>query len=148
VPAGGATGPGEPGSWGGHAVFVPAYDARGLICITWGALKRMTWEFWAAYCDEAYALLSPDWQMPNTQAPGGIDWSALVADMAALGAGTGPAKSLALDDQQLWLLEAAVQSKLDGLDEDENAGLDTAALQKPWTDLLAVIGAPGRRGAA
>ncbi len=145
VPAGGPTGPGEPGSWGGHAVFVAAYDQRGLTCITWGALKRMTWEFWSTYCDEAYALLSPDWQASGNKAPGGADWSALVADMAALGAGAGPPKPLALTDAQLWLLEAAIQSKLDGLDEDSGAGLDTAALQKPWNDLLAVIGAPGKR---
>jgi hypothetical protein len=46
VPPGGAAGGGEPGSWGGHAVPVIAYDAGGLTCITWGALKRMTWAFW------------------------------------------------------------------------------------------------------
>ena len=44
-----------PGSWGGHAVPILAYDADGLTCITWGAKKRMTWNFFAQYCDEAYA---------------------------------------------------------------------------------------------
>jgi len=72
-----ASGPqGQPGSWGGHAVFVPDYDADGLTCITWGQLKRMTWGFWGTYCDEAHALLSPDWQPPA-----GFDMAALKADL-------------------------------------------------------------------
>jgi hypothetical protein len=36
VPPGGATGPGAPGSWGGHANPVVAYDQRGLTVVTWG----------------------------------------------------------------------------------------------------------------
>ena len=50
----------EPGSWGGHAVFVPAYNQTGPVCITWGQLKQMTWAFWLKYCDEAHTLLSQD----------------------------------------------------------------------------------------
>lgn len=74
------TGPnGKPGSWGGHCVFVPGYDATGLTCITWGAPKKMTWGFWGTYCDEAHALLSPDWQPPA-----GFDMAALQADLAAV----------------------------------------------------------------
>jgi hypothetical protein len=79
VPPGGAAGDGAPGSWGGHAVPVIAYDTGGLTCITWGALKRMTWAFWDAYCDEAYACLSKDWAA--AQAPSGFDWAALDADL-------------------------------------------------------------------
>lgn len=40
---------------------VVAYDSRSLTVVTWGALQTMTWGFWAAYCDEAYAILSPDY---------------------------------------------------------------------------------------
>jgi len=79
VPAGGTSGDGAPGSWGGHAVPAIAYDAGGLTCITWGALKRMTWAFWDAYCDEAYACLSKDWAA--ARAPSGFDWAALDADL-------------------------------------------------------------------
>jgi len=39
VPPGGPTGDGKPGSWGGHAVPVVAYDARTLTVVTWGACK-------------------------------------------------------------------------------------------------------------
>jgi len=67
---------GKPGSWGGHCVVVPDYDPDGLTCITWGAPKRMTWNFWGTYCDEAHALLSPDWQPPV-----GFDLVSLQADL-------------------------------------------------------------------
>jgi hypothetical protein len=80
VPPGGATGQGAPGSWGGHAVPVVAYDPRGLTVVTWGALKRMTWSFWSAYCDEAYALLSDDF-LTADKTPGGIDLAALQQDL-------------------------------------------------------------------
>jgi len=73
-----ASGPnGKPGSWGGHCVFVPDYDADTLTCITWGQLKKMTWAFWGTYCDEAHALLSTDWKPPA-----GFDMAALQADLA------------------------------------------------------------------
>jgi len=81
VPPGGPVGQGAPGSWGGHAVPVVAYDPRGLTVVTWGALKRMTWGFWQAYCDEAYALLSDDF-LSADKTPGGIDLAALQSDLA------------------------------------------------------------------
>ena len=83
LPPGGATGKGAPGSWGGHAVPIVAYDARGLTCITWGELIRMTWQFWNAYCDEAYGLLSPDW-IAAGKAPSGFDSQQLITDMGEL----------------------------------------------------------------
>ena len=74
-------GNGAPGSWGGHAVIIGAYDNNTLTCITWGAPKKMTWSFWDAYCDEAYALLSPDWATGQKAAPSGFDLAALQADL-------------------------------------------------------------------
>jgi hypothetical protein len=81
VPPGGPTGQGAPGSWGGHAVPVVAYDPQGLTVVTWGALKRMTWGFWSTYCDEAYALLSNDF-LKAGKAPDGLDLAALQQDLA------------------------------------------------------------------
>lgn len=66
---------GVAGSWGGHAVWVLGYDADGLTCVTWGQLKRMTWAFWLAYCDESHALVSNIW------APPGIVTEPLLADV-------------------------------------------------------------------
>lgn len=59
-------GHGRPGSWGGHAIPVCAYDEEFVYVITWGAIKKMTWQFYLAYCDEAYACLSTDWINDST----------------------------------------------------------------------------------
>jgi len=83
VPHGGAVGRGASGSWGGHCVPAVAYDARGLTCVTWGGLKRMTWGFFRTYVDEQYGILSPDWVSRGT-APSGFDIAALTADLKAL----------------------------------------------------------------
>jgi hypothetical protein len=85
VPPGGVSGTGAPGSWGGHAVPVVGYDAHGLTVVTWGALKRMTWGFWQAYCDEAYALLSPDWLDAGNSAANGFDLDQLEKDLVEVG---------------------------------------------------------------
>lgn len=74
----------EPGSWGGHSIILTDYDDDGLICITWGQRKRMTWRWFSAYCDEAYALLSPDWVTGDSPAPSGFDLKQLQSDLAVL----------------------------------------------------------------
>lgn len=80
-----ADGPdGEPGSWGGHCVFVPAYTPDHLLCITWGQIKAMTWAFWQKYCDESHALLLKDFINANDQTADGIDLDALQADLKAV----------------------------------------------------------------
>ena len=53
-------GPARPGSWGGHAVDVVAYDRHTLTVVTWGRLQEVTWAFWDRYVDEVYAILSVD----------------------------------------------------------------------------------------
>lgn len=78
-----SAGPGVVGGWGGHAVFVVAYDSRGLTCVTWGKLQRMSWNFWWAYCDEAYGLLSKDWAPANGNAPSGFNLAALQTDLVS-----------------------------------------------------------------
>lgn len=73
----------EPGSWGGHAVPIVGYGPGGVTCVTWGALKRITWRFWAAYASEAYGLLSRDFVIGNASAAA-VDWGQLEVDMADL----------------------------------------------------------------
>lgn len=75
------TGDAAAGSWGGHAVFVVKYNAIGPVVVTWGQLMQMTWAFWAAYCDEAYALLSPDFLEVNGLTPGGFDVATMLSDL-------------------------------------------------------------------
>ena len=84
VPPGGPTGDGLPGSWGGHAVPIVAYDTSSATVVTWGQLKKMTWEFYTTYCDEAYALLSQDWSQPGRLTPAGFDFVGLQADLQAV----------------------------------------------------------------
>ena len=84
VPPGGAIGDGKPGSWGGHAIPVMAYDSRGVTVVTWGALQIMTWSFWEAYCDEAYAILSTDYLTGKKTTPQGFNLTQLQADLADL----------------------------------------------------------------
>jgi hypothetical protein len=84
VPPGGPSGDGGAGSWGGHAVPILDYDPRGLTVVTWGALKRMSWSFWAAYGEEAYAILSEDF-LTDGKAGSGFDLATLQADLALLG---------------------------------------------------------------
>lgn len=64
------------GSWGGHAVNLVAFDTDGLTCVTWGALQRMTWDFFDYYCDECWCILASDWKGAL-----GIDFNALVTDL-------------------------------------------------------------------
>ena len=73
---------GDPGSWGGHCVFVPTYDPNGFTCITWGAPKKMTLAFWQEYVDESYALLSPNWVSQNS--PSGFALDQLQADLSLI----------------------------------------------------------------
>ncbi len=83
VPPGGLKGKGAPGSWGGHAVPVVAYDDMSLTVITWGEPLKMTWGFWDAYCEESYAIISNDF-LTGGKAPNGFDLSALQKDMKGL----------------------------------------------------------------
>jgi hypothetical protein len=73
----------RPGSWGGHCVFVPKYDANGFTCITWGQPKTMTLAFWKKYCDEAHTLLGQDW-LAAKGAPSGFDQAQLQANLAGI----------------------------------------------------------------
>jgi hypothetical protein len=68
----------KPGSWGGHAVYVAAYDEEGLTCITWGAPLKRTWDFFVSYCEQAWIVFSRnDWLNPDGIAPSGYDLNTL-----------------------------------------------------------------------
>jgi hypothetical protein len=85
VPPSGPVGDAAPNPNKGHCVPAVAYDPQNIWVVTWGALKSMSWQFYATYADEAFAVLSPDWI--NTQlktAPQGLNLKALEADLAAV----------------------------------------------------------------
>lgn len=78
VPGGGSDA--QNGSWGGHCVYVAAYDQNSLTCITWGQLKTMTVAFWQQYVDEAHALLDESW-LEGQSSPVGFNQAQLLADL-------------------------------------------------------------------
>ena len=48
-----------PNSWGGHCVYVGAYDADNYYGITWGARIRIARAFFEKYCDECWVHHAP-----------------------------------------------------------------------------------------
>lgn len=88
VALGGDQGDPTAGSWGGHDVCIVAYNATGPICITWGTFKQMTWDWFDAYCSQAFAMISEqDWINATTgTAPSGFDVAALQSDLAQVAA--------------------------------------------------------------
>jgi len=90
VPPGGAVGnDAAPNPQNGHCVPAVGYDQRQLYVVTWGALKTMSWQFYDAYADESFAVLSPDWinQKVGTS-PSGFNLAALQQDLQTVTAQT------------------------------------------------------------
>lgn len=71
----------QPGSWGGHSVPLVGYDEKGVWCVTWGELQKITWEGLFRYCDEAYAVIDPEWIALDGLTPSGFDLAKLHADL-------------------------------------------------------------------
>jgi hypothetical protein len=84
VPPAGATGPNAANTNNGHCIPAVAYDERNLYIVTWGKRKAMSWEFYDAYADEVYAVLSPDWLNGHKKSPPGFDMATLEKDLAAI----------------------------------------------------------------
>ena len=75
---------GQPGSWGGHCIMIPALSPITLTCVTWGMTLKMSHNFFKDYCDEAYVCLSQDWITKDNKSPSGFDVTTLQQDLAAL----------------------------------------------------------------
>jgi len=81
VPASGAAGDAKPNEKNGHCVCAVGYDAKNCYVVTWGRLKPLTWRFYNAYNDEAYAVLNRDWIEKDRKAPSGFDLRSLRRDL-------------------------------------------------------------------
>jgi hypothetical protein len=67
---------------GGH--YIPLVAKRtNLDCVTWGQLQALTLSFYDKYCDEAFAILSPE-MLKGGKSLEGFDLAQLQADLAAL----------------------------------------------------------------
>lgn len=61
---------------GGHAVPAVGYDSDYLYVVTWAKVQPVTWRWVAAYCEEAWAVL--------TSEDSRVDLATVQADLAAL----------------------------------------------------------------
>ena len=66
---------------GGHAVVLAGYDAVGARVISWGMYYTMTWEFFAHFVDEVYAIADTEWFTAKGTSPGGLTPAELEAQM-------------------------------------------------------------------
>lgn len=69
------------GSWGGHAIYLADYGQSFVMAPTWGAPKRISWNFIRQFLDELWAVVSEDWTNDAGRAPNGFDLPKLLADL-------------------------------------------------------------------
>ncbi|MGA7811202.1 hypothetical protein [Bradyrhizobium sp.] len=69
---------------GGHAVILAGYNDATARVISWGEYFSMTWNFFAKYVDEAYAIADPIWFKNGGKKPGGLTIAELKAQMHAI----------------------------------------------------------------
>jgi hypothetical protein len=69
---------------GGHAVVLAGYDANGARVISWGQYYTMTWQFFAQFVDEVYAIADAEWIAGKGTTPGGFTLDQLEIQMNAL----------------------------------------------------------------
>ncbi|HTU42104.1 MAG TPA: hypothetical protein VMF10_10355 [Candidatus Aquilonibacter sp.] len=83
LPPKGPVGDAAPNPQNGHCIPAVAYDQRNIYIVTWGQLKSMSWQFYAAYAEEAFVVLSQDWfnKQLGGKAPNGFDLAALKQDL-------------------------------------------------------------------
>jgi hypothetical protein len=67
----------------GHYVPLIGWDARHLQCITWGKVQLISRAFFEKYCDEAWAMLSPE-MLAGDEAMNGFDLPQLKQDLTSL----------------------------------------------------------------
>ena len=48
---------GAVGSWGGHCIYLVAYNDIGPVCVTWGFRQQMTWAFLYKYSDQCFGVI-------------------------------------------------------------------------------------------
>lgn len=68
---------------GGHYIPAIGYDSQYIYVVTWGKLQKMTWGFYAKYCDEAIVYLS-DEMLSGGKSIDGFNATQLQADLSQL----------------------------------------------------------------
>lgn len=77
----------EPKTWpnpnNGHCIVYVGYDDQGLTSVTWGQTNPVSWDFHRAYCDELYAVISPE-ALKGQLLPGQFNLAQLQQDLTAI----------------------------------------------------------------
>lgn len=76
--------PDDGGILGGHCIVAAGYDPQYVYVVTWGKVIPVTWDWLAAYCDEAWAVVSAMWAGAGGKDPEGVDLHSLGEEFAAL----------------------------------------------------------------
>lgn len=84
LPEGGATGEAAPRPANGHCVAAIGFDENRLHVVSCGSVRSMSWDFYTAYNEEAYAVLSSEWCGAENRSPVGEDLSKLQRDISIL----------------------------------------------------------------
>lgn len=74
----------QPNSWGGHCVITSGYDPLMMTTVTWGALKKISYNALNKYCSEAFVAIGPSWFGADNRAPTGFDLESMVRDLRLL----------------------------------------------------------------
>jgi hypothetical protein len=72
------------GILGGHCVPAVGYDAGYVYVVSWGRVVPVAWGWLAAYCEEAWAVVSQMWAGLGGKDPEGVDLHSLGAEFAVL----------------------------------------------------------------
>lgn len=76
-----------PGSWGGHAALIWAYNGVAdddiLQIVTWGSLQKATWRWLESRISECHVVYHPQMLSPTGKNPAGFDRERLAADVAS-----------------------------------------------------------------
>jgi hypothetical protein len=84
VPPEGPVAGAAPNQNNGHCIPAVGYDATNIYVITWGAVKSMSWQFYDAYADEAFAIVSQDFVDLAGQDPVGFSRTQMLRDLKEL----------------------------------------------------------------
>jgi len=72
---------GDKPSGEGHCVLPVGYGRSGLALVSWGKVYHTSLDFWMAWVDEAYCVVSKDWLKASGVSPTGLDLDGLLADL-------------------------------------------------------------------
>jgi hypothetical protein len=76
--------PNDKPSGEGHCVVPLGYGRDGVALISWGKIYHTSWDFFLAWTDEAYCIVSPEWIKASGVSPSGLDLNGLLADASHL----------------------------------------------------------------